>query len=135
MLLCDGSTDSAVVEKESIYILFVDPDMFQPTLSFLYLKGLPSEDADVIVKAIKSTFSIHDLHHLLQKMVFIASDGAIVNSGVKGGIATNFREEEQFGIFFIDLNLQYLTACMSIYCPSNNVYIISSICMKNLAKN
>ena len=30
--LCDVSTDSAVVEKESIYALFVDPHTFQPTL-------------------------------------------------------------------------------------------------------
>ena len=57
----------------------------------LYLKDLPSQDADVIVKA----FSIHDLHHLLQKMVFIASDGASINSALKGGIAAKFREEEE----------------------------------------
>ena len=31
-ILCDGSTDSAVIEKESIYVLFVDPDTFSPTL-------------------------------------------------------------------------------------------------------
>ena len=50
---CDG-TDSAVVEKESIYDLFVDPDTIQPSLSFLYLKDLPSQDADGIVKDINS---------------------------------------------------------------------------------
>ena len=38
---------------------------FQPTLSFLYLKDLPSQGSDDIVEAIKSAFSIHDLHHLL----------------------------------------------------------------------
>ena len=30
--LCDGSTDFAVNEKESIYVLFMDLDKFQPTL-------------------------------------------------------------------------------------------------------
>ena len=94
-VLCDGSTDSAVVENDSIYVFFMDPDMFQPTLSFLYLNDLPRQDTDGIVKAIKSVFSIHDLHHLLQKMVFIASDGASVNSGLKGGIAAKFREVEE----------------------------------------
>ena len=94
-VLCDGSADSADVEKESIYVLFVDLDTFQPTLSFLYLKDIPSQDTDGIVKAIKSAFSIHDLRYLLQKIVFIASDGASVNSGLKGGIAANFRKEEQ----------------------------------------
>ena len=94
-VLCDGSADSADVEKESIYVLLVDLDTFQPTLSFLYLKDIPSQDTDGIVKAIKSAFSIHDLRHFLQKIVFIASDGASVNSGLKGGIAANFRKEEE----------------------------------------
>ena len=86
--------------------------------------------------SIKSAISIHDLHHLLQKMVFVASD-----SGVKGGIAAKFRKEEELSwLSFIcclshQLNLQYLTACLSIYQPSNNVYIIFSICIKNPAKN
>ena len=73
----------------------MDPDTLQQTLLFLYVKDLPSQDADGIVKAIKSSFSIHDLHHLLQKMVFIASDEASVNSGAKGEIAAKFREEEE----------------------------------------
>ena len=60
---------------------------------FFYLKVLPSEDADRIMKAIKSDFSIHDLHHLLQKIVFIASDGTSVNRGLEGGIAAKFRKE------------------------------------------
>ena len=60
---------------------------------FFYLKVLPSEDADRIMKAIKSVFSIHDLHHLLQKIVFIASDGTSVNKGLEGGIVAKFRKE------------------------------------------
>ena len=59
---------------------------------FFYLKVLPSEDADGIMKAVKSVFSIHDLHHL-QKIVFIASDGTSLNSGLEGGIAAKFRKE------------------------------------------
>lgn len=57
-VLCDRSTDSAVVEKESIYVLFVDPDTFQPTMSFLYLKYLPSQEADGIRKDCKKWFSL-----------------------------------------------------------------------------
>ena len=74
-------------------------------------------------------------------MVFIASDGASVTSGVKGGIAAKFTEEEELSwlsfiwCFHTDLKLQYLIACISIYCLSNNVYVISSICVKNLAKS
>ena len=39
-VLCDGSTDSAIIEKECIYILFVelDPDTFEVTVTFFSLK-------------------------------------------------------------------------------------------------
>ena len=37
-ILCDGSTDSSVVEKECIYVLFVDPETFQPNISFFHLE-------------------------------------------------------------------------------------------------
>ena len=78
--------------------------MFQPTLSFLCLEDLPSQDADGIVKA----FSIHGLHHPLQKMIGIAkNDGTSVNSGFKGGRTAKFREEEEFSclsfIWFLSL--------------------------------
>ena len=33
-VFCDGSTDSAVIEKECIYIMFCDPDTFEPVLKF-----------------------------------------------------------------------------------------------------
>ena len=121
----------------------MDPDTFQPTLSFLYVKGLPSQDVDGIVKAIKSAFSIHDLHHLLQKLVFIASDGASVNSDVKGGIESKFRKRSflgylSFGVFHINLNLQYLIACMIIYhlskkqCLHNLFYLYEKSSQKKL---
>ena len=35
VVFCNGSTDSAVIEKECIYILFVEPFEFEPTLSSL----------------------------------------------------------------------------------------------------
>ena len=41
-IFCDRSTNVAVIEKECIYILFADPDNFQPKLTFLSLKDLPS---------------------------------------------------------------------------------------------
>ena len=52
-------------KKAFQFCLCVDPDTFQPTVSFLYPKDLPNQDADGFVKANKSAFSIHDLHHLL----------------------------------------------------------------------
>ena len=99
-VLCDRSTDSAVVEKENI--CFVHGSRYLPPNIVISLsKNLPSQDTDGIVKAIKR-FSIQGLRHLLPKMVLIASDEASVNSGLKGGIATKLREEEYlFWLSFI----------------------------------
>ena len=56
MVFCDGSTDPAVIEKECIYILFVEPFKFTPTLSFTALKDIPSQDADGIKSATMKAF-------------------------------------------------------------------------------
>lgn len=65
-ILCDGLTDSAVVEKESIYVLFVDPDTFYPTLSFFSLKSVPSQDAKGVYSAIKDAFKEEGLEEVLK---------------------------------------------------------------------
>ena len=55
------STDVAVIEKECIYILFADPDNFQPKLTFLSLKDLPSQDAKSCLQLLKHSmmFKFH----------------------------------------------------------------------------
>ena len=77
--------------------MFVDLDTFQSTFSssfsLLYLKDLAIQNADGNVKAIKSALSILNLYHFLQKMGFIANDGASVNIGLKGGVAAKFKDE------------------------------------------
>ena len=92
-VFCNGSTDSAVIEKECIYILFVEPFEFEPTLSFIALKDVSSEDADGIKSAIMKAFDDIGMPELKDRMVFLASDGASVNSGIKTGLATKFRED------------------------------------------
>ena len=92
-VFCNGSTDSAVIEKECIYILFAEPFKFEPILSFIVLKGIPSQDADGIKSAIMKAFDDIGMPELKDRMVFLASDGASVNSGIKTGLATKFRED------------------------------------------
>ena len=91
-VFCDGSTDVAVIEKECIYILFADPDNFQPKLTFLSLKDLPSQDANGIMSAIIEAFNDVQMPFLKDKLVYLGSDGATVNSGTKAGLAVKFRE-------------------------------------------
>ena len=89
-VFCDGSTDSAVIEKECIYILFVEPFEFEPTLSFIALKDVPSQDADGIKSAIMKAFDDIGMPELKDRMVFLANDSASVNSGSKQDWQPNF---------------------------------------------
>ena len=41
-VFCDASTGAAVIEKEYVYILFVDPENFTLQVSFLSLKDVPT---------------------------------------------------------------------------------------------
>ena len=91
-VFCDGSTNVAVIKKECIYILFADPDNFQPKLTFLSLKDLPSQDVNGIMSAIIEAFNDVQMPFLKDKLVNLASDGATVNSGTKAGLAVKFRE-------------------------------------------
>ena len=68
-VLCDGSTDAAIVEKECVYVLFVDPDTFEPSLTFFSLKDVPSQDAEGIEIAIRIAFIENDLPHLIDKNI------------------------------------------------------------------
>ena len=100
-VFCDGSTDVAVIEKECIYILFADPDNFQPKLTFLSLKDLPSQDANGIMSAITEAFNDVQMPFLKDKLIYLASDGASVNSGTKAGLAVKFREAGASWLVFV----------------------------------
>ena len=91
--LCDGSTDSSVVEKECIHVLFVDPETFQPNISCFSVRNVPSQDVVGVFSAIKKAFSDNRLEFLLEKIVFLASDGASVNTGMKNGFFSLVRKE------------------------------------------
>ena len=100
-VLCDGSTDSAVIEKECIYIIYMDPDTFEPHLTFFSLEDAPSQDADGLIQAIKSAFRNHGLEIMMDKLVFLCSDGASVNSGFKKGVAAKLRETDLPWLVFV----------------------------------
>ena len=82
-VFCDGSTDSAVIEKECIYILFVEPFEFEPTLSFIAFKDVSSEDADGIKSAIMKAFDDIGMPELKDNGIY---------SEIKTGLTTKFSE-------------------------------------------
>ena len=85
-ILADGATDAALIEKQVIYIIFVDRDDFEPHLAFLGLKSVASQDAECITDAIKCAFEDCDIREELQNIVFFESDGTAVNSGLGAGV-------------------------------------------------
>ena len=52
----NGATDAASIEKEVIYILFVDPDELKASLAFLSSKLVESQDAQGITGTIINAF-------------------------------------------------------------------------------
>ena len=85
-VLADGATDAACIEKEVIYILFVNPDDFKASLAFLSLKSVESQDAQGITSAIIDAFKKCGIEEKLQRIVFFESDGTAVNSGLRAGV-------------------------------------------------
>ena len=85
-ILCDGSTDWLVIEKECIYVQFVEPSSMKINVAFLSLQDLPSQDASGIYEAIKKAFTEVGLETCLDKIIFLALDGAAVNTGLKNGL-------------------------------------------------
>ena len=95
-ILCDWTTDASIAEQEVVYVFFVDSDSIQPTLEFFEWLGLDSsQDATGIFDAMIAAFQKHDLSSLLQKIIFLCSDGTSVNSGHKSGLISLLCEDRE----------------------------------------
>ena len=70
-------------------------------MTFFDLKDVPSQDALGTETAIREAFTENGLSHLLDHMVFFASDGANVNSGLKSGLITVLQEKGLHWVSFI----------------------------------
>ena len=58
-----------------------------------------SQDVNGILDAIKVAFEKFSISSLLNKEVFLSSDGASVNSGKKSGLISLFREQNEWMTF------------------------------------
>ena len=93
-VLCGGSTDKSIAEQEVVYVAFADPETGKRTLEFLEVVA-PSEsqDAPGPTKAIIDTFKKNSLESVIEKIVFLSSDGALVNCGKHSGLIKLFQED------------------------------------------
>ena len=72
----------------------------QPTLEFFECLGLgSSQDATGIFDAMISAFQKPDLSSLLQKVIFLSSDGALINSGHESGLIFLLHEDQEWVTF------------------------------------
>ena len=69
--------------KKSVFIFCLLNHSNSSRLSFIALKDVPSQDADGIISAIMKPFDDIGMPELKDRMVFLASNSASVNSGIK----------------------------------------------------
>ena len=62
--------DSAVIERECIYVLFVNNETFLPTIYFFSLRNIPYQDAEVMFSVTKKAFTDKGPEFILDKIVF-----------------------------------------------------------------
>lgn len=113
-VLCDGSTDSAVIEEEVIYALYFDPspansDSVQIKTSFLHMHQMRHQNADGIASTLQTTLkeSVENGFRSIgikeissaKKLIGFTSDGASVNRGDKRSVKTILREEQEWLVF------------------------------------
>ena len=100
---------SASLNKKlySFLVFFVDPDTIDPTLTFFECLRLESsQNANGILDTIKVASEKFNLSLLFDKVVFLSSDGASVNSAEKSGLISLFREQNEWMTFIWCLSHQ-----------------------------
>ncbi|XP_065681529.1 zinc finger protein 862-like [Hydra vulgaris] len=100
-VLCDGSTDSSVIENEVVYALYFDPqpvgsDAVEIRTSFLDIKYLESGKAQGVVKVLEECF-VNLLTPI--KCIGFTSDGAALNRGDQSSVKTILRERSPWLVF------------------------------------
>ena len=86
-------------ERMDLLTIYVDPETYYLMLSFLLLKSSSSQNVDGIKLAIKSALDKKDLTELQEKLFFLCSDGAYVNSGLKSGFKWKIKDKILWLIF------------------------------------
>ena len=93
-ILCNRSTDKSAMKQEVVCVTFADPETGKPTLPFFEVAAPPeSQDAPGLKKAITDTFKRNSLESVIQKIIFLSSESALVNCGKHSGLIQLFHED------------------------------------------
>jgi len=91
-ICCDGSTDVSIIEKELIYVKFINTRGATEN-HIMGLRDISSADANGLQATITATFSELGITNFSRKLVGFCADGASVNFGVKGGLVPKLKED------------------------------------------
>ena len=86
----DGSTDSAVIEEEVIYLLFLNEG--KPDIKFFSIETTSHTTAEGLKEAISSEFKRTGMAEFNTKLAGFNVDGALVNTVIQKGLAQLLRE-------------------------------------------
>ena len=89
-LLTDGSTDSAVIEEEVLYLLFLNEG--KPEIKFFSIETPLHTTAEGLKEAISSGFKRTGMTEFHTKLAGFNVDDASVNTGIHKGLAQLLRE-------------------------------------------
>ena len=96
-VLCDGSTDSSILEEEIVYLRFLKNGL--PVTQFAGIKNPEKPDASGIFNAIENVICTliidEDLKMFYKKLVNANFDGASVMSGHKSGVQARLKEKQK----------------------------------------
>ena len=87
--------------QEVLYVVFVDPNSYKPTLRYFECLELNDLDqtADGMIKTIKRSFKHNNLENLWKKIIYISAYGASVNSVKDSGLIAKLQEENEWILF------------------------------------
>ena len=81
-ILYDGLTDNSITQQEVLFVIYTDPETFKPTMKYFEVAVLScNQVAPGLKQAIFAIFRKNMLELVLEKTVFVASDGASLNCG------------------------------------------------------
>ena len=89
-LFTDGSTDSAVIKEEMIYLLFLNEG--KPDIKFFSIKTTSHTTAEGLKEAISSEFKRTGMTEFHTKLAGFNVDGALVNTVIQKGLAQLLHE-------------------------------------------
>ena len=91
-ILSDGSTDSAVIEQEIVYVLYLSSGGI-PAVKYFSIESAENGDADGLKECIISAFNRFGITNFSDRLLGLNVDGASVNTGIHKGLGAKIKEE------------------------------------------